>query len=153
MTETTNVTLRSRGKARTRQKVIDAARLAFRSADYHAVTIRDLARSYGMSIGAIYSNFADKAELFEAGLGFKPPVDGPVTRAAPLLLAALRASIEGLARNSDAWIAAKNAIALAESPLDGEVWERHLKAVRAGEPYDPAGKPAASQSPNDAAGA
>ena len=145
--------LRQQKKVATRAKAIDAAQAAFRSAEYSSVTIRDISNFMGMSTGSIFSNFEGKAQLFEAAMGVPPPLDGPVTRAAPLLLAALREAIDGLARNSPAWIAAKNAIALAESPLDGEVWERHLSAIRAGEPHDPAGQPAASPSPSDAAGA
>lgn len=132
---TKNYTARAARKARTRQKAIEAARTAFESADYHKVTMRDLARAMHMSPGAIFANFSGKAELFETAMGFKPPLDGPLCRAAPMLREALELSIDGLARNSDAWIRARQALELAEEPLDGEVWARHLASIRRDEPH------------------
>lgn len=55
-------------KQRTRGKVIDAARNLFAQRGYDAATIRDIAREAGMSTGAVFANFQDKAELFEAVL-------------------------------------------------------------------------------------
>ena len=154
MTEEKNITLRGRNKIRTREKAIAAARLAFKTGDYHSATIRDLAKGFGMSTGAIYASFPDgKPALFEAAMGFKPPLDTALCRAAPMLCEALSQAIDGLARNSEAWVKAKEALELADTPLDGEAWERHLSAIRAGEPHDPAGQPAASPSLDDAAGA
>lgn len=123
---------RAMKKSHTRIKIMAAARLAFVSDNYHDVTVRDLARSAGVSTGAIFANFANKEELFMQVMGFAPPTDGPVTRAAPLLLASLIAAQEGLARNSQAWTDAQRAIELAQSPLDGEVWARHLEGLGLG---------------------
>jgi AcrR family transcriptional regulator len=53
-------------KLRTRQKVMAAARTLFSQHGYEAATIRDIARAAGMSTGAVFANFQDKADLFEA---------------------------------------------------------------------------------------
>lgn len=57
---------RQAAKIRTRQKVLDAARALFAERGYDAATIRDIAKGAGMSTGAVFANFQDKAELFEA---------------------------------------------------------------------------------------
>ena len=59
---------RQAAKVRTRQKVLDAARTLFAERGYDAATIRDIAKGAGMSTGAVFANFQDKAELFEAVL-------------------------------------------------------------------------------------
>ena len=56
---------RQAAKIRTRQKVLDAARALFAERGYDAATIRDIAKGAGMSTGAVFANFQDKAELFE----------------------------------------------------------------------------------------
>lgn len=140
-------------KAQTKQKVLDGARAAFTGMDYHEATIREIARGIGLSTGSIYSNFEAKEDLFLAAMGVPAPVDGPITRAAPMLLASLKACVDGLARNSPAWIDAQWAIELAETPLDGDAWARHLETVRRAEPHAPAEQPAASAPSSDAAGA
>ena len=53
-------------KLRTRVKVMTAARQLFSEHGYEAATIRDIARAAGMSTGAVFANFQDKADLFEA---------------------------------------------------------------------------------------
>lgn len=53
-------------KMRTRLKVMAAARQLFSAHGYDAATIRDIARAAGMSTGAVFANFQDKADLFEA---------------------------------------------------------------------------------------
>ena len=60
---------RQAAKVRTRQKVLDAARALFAERGYEPATIRDIAKGAGMSTGAVFANFQDKAELFEAVLG------------------------------------------------------------------------------------
>ncbi|NBB52280.1 TetR family transcriptional regulator [Rhizobium sp. CRIBSB] len=60
---------RQAAKVRTRQKVLDAARALFAERGYDAATIRDIAREAGMSTGAVFANFQDKAELFETVFG------------------------------------------------------------------------------------
>lgn len=59
---------RQAAKVRTRLKVLDAARTLFAERGYDAATIRDIAKGAGMSTGAVFANFQDKAELFEAVL-------------------------------------------------------------------------------------
>jgi AcrR family transcriptional regulator len=51
---------------RTRAKVMSAARSLFSEHGYEAATIRDIARAAGMSTGAVFANFQDKSDLFEA---------------------------------------------------------------------------------------
>ena len=148
---TKNYTLRDAKKARTRQRALNAAKVAFTSSDYHKVTTRQLAEAMRMSTGAIFANFSGKAELFEAAMGFAPPLDGPLCRAAPMLREALELSIDGLARNSDAWIRARQALELAEEPLDGEVWARHLASIRRDEPHTLAAGEAVPSSSDGAA--
>ncbi len=60
------VNRRQVAKARTRVKVLEAARTLFAERGYDAATIRDIAKGAGMSTGAVFANFQDKAELFEA---------------------------------------------------------------------------------------
>jgi len=59
---------RQAAKIKTRQKVLDAARTLFAERGYEPATIRDIAKGAGMSTGAVFANFQDKAELFEAVL-------------------------------------------------------------------------------------
>ena len=59
---------RQTAKVKTRQKVLDAARALFAGRGYEPATIRDIAKGAGMSTGAVFANFQDKAELFEAVL-------------------------------------------------------------------------------------
>ncbi len=64
--DTPTLNRRQAAKIRTRQKVLDAARALFAERGYDPATIRDIAREAGMSTGAVFANFQDKAELFEA---------------------------------------------------------------------------------------
>ena len=66
--ETPRLNRRQTAKVRTRQKVLDAARTLFAERGYEPATIRDIAKGAGMSTGAVFANFQDKAELFEAVL-------------------------------------------------------------------------------------
>lgn len=66
--ETPRLNRRQAAKVRTRQKVLDAARALFAERGYEPATIRDIAKGAGMSTGAVFANFQDKAELFEAVL-------------------------------------------------------------------------------------
>jgi len=59
---------RQAAKIRTRQKVLEAARSLFAERGYEPATIRDIAKGAGMSTGAVFANFQDKAELFETVL-------------------------------------------------------------------------------------
>lgn len=66
--ETPRLNRRQAAKVRTRQKVLEAARALFAERGYEPATIRDIAKGAGMSTGAVFANFQDKAELFEAVL-------------------------------------------------------------------------------------
>lgn len=66
--EQPRINRRQVAKIRTRQKVLDAARHLFAERGYEPATIRDIARGAGMSTGAVFANFQDKAELFETVL-------------------------------------------------------------------------------------
>ncbi len=59
---------RQAAKVRTRGKVLEAAGNLFAERGYDAATIRDIAKGAGMSTGAVFANFQDKSELFEAVL-------------------------------------------------------------------------------------
>jgi AcrR family transcriptional regulator len=59
---------RQAAKIRTRAKVMAAARALFAERGYEPATIRDIAKGAGMSTGAVFANFQDKAELFDAVL-------------------------------------------------------------------------------------
>ena len=67
-TEAPRLNRRQAAKVRTRQKVLDAARQLFAERGYEPATIRDIAKGAGLSTGAVFANFQDKAELFEAVL-------------------------------------------------------------------------------------
>jgi AcrR family transcriptional regulator len=56
--------LRVKAKARTRQKILDAARALFAAKGYEAATVRDIAAAAGMSTGAVFANFTGKADVF-----------------------------------------------------------------------------------------
>ena len=90
---------RQAAKIRTRGKVLDAARGLFAERGYDAATIRDIAKGAGMSTGAVFANFQDKAELFETVLADElgellnaiqtgAPKDGAVTERLTSALAA-----------------------------------------------------------------
>jgi AcrR family transcriptional regulator len=55
---------RAENKARTRQKVLEAAKQLFMQRGYEGATMRDIAAEAGLSTGALFANFADKADLF-----------------------------------------------------------------------------------------
>jgi AcrR family transcriptional regulator len=59
------LTGRALSKQRTREKIIDAARQLFNARGYEGATVRDIAGAAGMSTGAVFASFADKAELFD----------------------------------------------------------------------------------------
>ena len=64
---------RTASKARTRQRVLDAATELFaKPGGYEGANIRTIAKAAGMSVGAIFSNFEDKADLYRAIYGHPP---------------------------------------------------------------------------------
>ena len=114
---------RQKAKARTRAKVIAAAQAVFQAKPYPTATIRDIARTAGMSTGAVFANFSGKAELWRETMGSEPPLDGPIVRAAPALLTALKGLLAVRPSNWDdkedpaqlaAWSEAEKVVAQAE---------------------------------------
>jgi len=58
------LTRRAMAKLRTRQALLEAGRQLFTERGYEDATVRDIARAAGMSTGAVFANFSDKADLF-----------------------------------------------------------------------------------------
>jgi AcrR family transcriptional regulator len=77
---------RALAKQRTREKIIAAAKLLFAERGYEGATIRYIAKAAGMSTGAVFASFTDKADLF---------TDIAETEQAQLY-AAMRLAAEGL---------------------------------------------------------
>jgi AcrR family transcriptional regulator len=57
---------RAEAKARTRQLLLEAAARTFARKGYAGASVEEIAEDAGFSIGALYSNFAGKEELFLA---------------------------------------------------------------------------------------
>jgi AcrR family transcriptional regulator len=55
---------RALAKQRTREKIVAAAKQLFSERGYDGATIRDIAKSAGMSTGAVFASFTDKSDLF-----------------------------------------------------------------------------------------
>jgi AcrR family transcriptional regulator len=58
------LTRRAIAKLKTRQSLLAAGKLLFSERGYEAATVRDIAAAADMSTGAVFANFADKADLF-----------------------------------------------------------------------------------------
>ena len=56
--------VRAAGKARSRQNLLNAAKRLFMERGYEGATVRDIAAAAGLSTGAVFASFADKADLF-----------------------------------------------------------------------------------------
>ena len=67
------MTRRALAKQRTRRQLLDAAKRLFNERGYEAATVREIAAAAGLSTGAVFASFADKADLFgeviQHGLG------------------------------------------------------------------------------------
>jgi AcrR family transcriptional regulator len=63
-TDTQPMTRRALAKQRTRRRLLDAAKRLFNERGYDAATIREIAAAAGLSTGAVFASFADKADLF-----------------------------------------------------------------------------------------
>jgi AcrR family transcriptional regulator len=66
-------TKRIEQKAATRAKIMAGASVLFAQQGYEAVTMRDLAKHCEVSTGAVFANFTDKADLFQAATGRPAP--------------------------------------------------------------------------------
>jgi AcrR family transcriptional regulator len=60
------LTRRALAKQHTRRLLLDAAKRLFNERGYDAATVRDIAAAAGLSTGAVFASFADKADLFGA---------------------------------------------------------------------------------------
>lgn len=63
---------RQRAKAATTAKVLEAARDLFETVGFEGATMRAIAKQAGMSTGAIFANYRDKAELYASVYGHAP---------------------------------------------------------------------------------
>lgn len=61
-------TTRGQSQARTRERLIEAARTLFAAEGYGQVSVERIARAAGFTKGAFYSNFASKQDIFLAVL-------------------------------------------------------------------------------------
>lgn len=64
---------RQAAKHATRARVLAAAEALFKAGGYADATIRSIARTMGMSTGAVFANFGSKAEVWTAVFGGPPP--------------------------------------------------------------------------------
>lgn len=63
---------RQAAKVATRAKVLAAAQNLFFSVGFEAATIRDIAEDAGLSTGAVFASFKDKADLYRTVFGHDP---------------------------------------------------------------------------------
>jgi AcrR family transcriptional regulator len=59
-------TRRVASKARTRERILEAAKTQFSTHGFEGATVRAIAIEAGMSTGAVFANFDDKTDLFNA---------------------------------------------------------------------------------------
>jgi AcrR family transcriptional regulator len=62
----TEVLTRKEAQQRTRERVVEAAARVFARRGYHRATVDEIASEAGFTIGALYSNFSGKEDLFLA---------------------------------------------------------------------------------------
>ena len=62
--DTQPLTRRAMAKQKTRRHLLDAAKRLFNERGYDAATVRDIAAAAGLSTGAVFASFTDKADLF-----------------------------------------------------------------------------------------
>ncbi len=91
---------RTLAKARSRQKILDAAKRLFAEKGYEAATIRDIATGAGMSTGAVFASFTGKADVFGQ------IVLADRTASYDLMAGILREPLAGAARGIDETLAA-----------------------------------------------
>ena len=73
---------RQAGKARSRQSLLDAAKALFVQHGYEGATMREIAARAGLSTGAVFASFSDKADLFDAVLQADAEVEAEAMRKA-----------------------------------------------------------------------
>lgn len=93
---------RALAKARTRARVLEAARRLFAERGYDRASIRDIAREAGLSTGAIFAGFRDKADLYAQAMHRTPPSEAAVAAARFVgFRAGWRAACDRIARGVD----------------------------------------------------
>lgn len=92
MSDTHKPGWRATKKAANRQRIIETARHMITSIELSATTLRDVAAAASLSTGAIFANFRDKRELYQAAFNHDPinqEMAERVHRRAPQLMALL----------------------------------------------------------------
>lgn len=113
---------RQLAKAATRTRVLQAGHLLFNEVGYEAATIRAIAARAGMSTGAVFASFEDKAALYVAIYGHPPmtPEQGKALRRAAYQVWAVRPvnwDDEDDAPAREAWTALRDVLtAMGEIP-------------------------------------
>src|ERR1700755_1364534 len=78
-------------RARTRARLLEAARSLIREKGHENTTLEDIAQKAGMTTGAIYGNFKNRDELFVSlGQTYWPPIK-PLVKAGASFPAIMRA--------------------------------------------------------------
>lgn len=96
---------RSATQAQTRERLLDAAERAFAAEGFGGASLDRIAEAAGFTRGAVYSNFADKADLFVAVLDRR--LDRRYTEVADAMLAARDPDAFVAALRSPAWTAGR----------------------------------------------
>jgi AcrR family transcriptional regulator len=97
---------RSATQAQTRERLLDAAERAFAAEGFGGASLDRIAEAAGFTRGAVYSNFADKADLFVAVLDRR--LDRRHAEVADAMLAAPDADAFVAALRSPAWTAGRD---------------------------------------------
>lgn len=128
---------RQEARARTRERLLDAAADVFKRQGYQGASLESVAEAAGYTKGAVYSNFATKADLFMALLdrSVEAEVAGQEAQFAGMtldeVLEALPAILERQVMSDPMWAVLRMEFWLVAS-RDPEVRER---LVREAEPY------------------
>ena len=78
------LTRRAMAKMRTRQALLQAGKQLITERGYEDATVRDIARAAGMSTGAVFANFSDKADLFAEILSTEYETLASILRGVPV---------------------------------------------------------------------
>ncbi|WP_029416670.1 helix-turn-helix domain-containing protein [Brevundimonas bacteroides] len=105
----------------------------FSQEPYEQVTVRRVAAAAGVTSGALFHQFATKADLWRAVMGTVPPLDHPARRSVGEIEAALRALVAAC-RDGDpnalARALAKAEAILAKLPSDNAVAAHRRRSAR-----------------------
>ena len=110
MTTKRKAPTRAERRARTRERLVDAAERLFKRDGFHATSVDAVADAAGYTKGAVYSNFASKEELFfavyERRVADRVAELDRLADAAPSARAALTKAVDSAGRRSeDGWMA------------------------------------------------